>query len=82
MPLTCWIPVPPDIYWAREWAEEAAPMLYRHGGLPYTGRIVGQRHDVQPICPPSAEGLSWGILFGIQLLVTGRLIYERDDEGY
>jgi len=45
MPLTCWIPVPPDIYWAREWAEDAAPMLYRHEGLPYTGRIVGQRHD-------------------------------------
>ena len=20
-------------------------MLYRHEGLPYTGRIVGQRHD-------------------------------------
>jgi hypothetical protein len=45
MPLTCWIPVPPDVYWAREWAEEAAPMLYRHEGQPYTGRIVGQRHD-------------------------------------
>jgi hypothetical protein len=45
MPLTCWIPVPPEVYWAREWAEEAAPMLYRHEGLPYTGRIVGQRHD-------------------------------------
>jgi hypothetical protein len=25
--------------------EEAAPMLYRHEGLPYAGRIVGQRHD-------------------------------------
>jgi len=45
MPLTCWIPVPPDIYWAREWAEDAARMLYRHEGLPYAGRIVGQRHD-------------------------------------
>ena len=43
--LTRWIPVPPDIYWTREWAEDAAPMLYRHEGLPYTGRIVGQRHD-------------------------------------
>ena len=45
MPLTCWIPVPPDVYWVREWAEEAARVLYRHEGRPYTGRIVGQRHD-------------------------------------
>jgi len=25
--------------------EEAVRVLYRHEGLPYTGRIVGQRHD-------------------------------------
>jgi len=40
--------MPPDIYWSREWAEEAAPMLYRHKGLPYTRRIVAQRHDRTP----------------------------------
>ena len=43
--LTVWIPATPAVYHEREWAEDAAPMLYRHEGVPYTGRIVGQRHD-------------------------------------
>ena len=48
MPLTCWIPVPPDVYWAREWAEDAVQILYQHEGLPYAGRTAGQQgaHDL------------------------------------